>query len=91
MRADAGSVGGRAVELLTEWPEFAELDWPDLAMLMADPVIVDTRNLLPVDKVTEAGFRLVALGRPAQPCAVRSASRNATNASYSSRWSTGSW
>lgn len=52
-----------ALVVLTEWPEFAELDWPALAAGMSRPVIVDTRNLLPVDKVTESGFRLVALGR----------------------------
>ncbi|WP_447007022.1 UDP-glucose dehydrogenase family protein [Saccharothrix isguenensis] len=51
--------------VLTEWPEFAELDWPNLAAAMTAQVIVDTRNLLPVDKVTEAGFHLVSLGRPA--------------------------
>ncbi|WP_309117441.1 UDP-glucose/GDP-mannose dehydrogenase family protein [Saccharothrix sp.] len=52
-----------ALVVLTEWPEFAELDWPALAAGMSQPVIVDTRNLLPVDKVTESGFQLVALGR----------------------------
>ncbi|GAA0207234.1 UDP-glucose/GDP-mannose dehydrogenase family protein [Saccharothrix mutabilis subsp. mutabilis] len=52
-----------ALVVLTEWPEFAELDWPALAAGMSRPVIVDTRNLLPADKVTESGFQLVALGR----------------------------
>ncbi|XVV06402.1 UDP-glucose dehydrogenase family protein [Actinosynnema sp. CA-248983] len=52
-----------ALVVLTEWPEFAELDWPALAAGMSRPVIVDTRNLLPVDKVTESGFQLVAIGR----------------------------
>ncbi|RKT54046.1 UDP-glucose dehydrogenase family protein [Saccharothrix australiensis] len=52
-----------ALVVLTEWPEFAELDWPAVAAGMGRPVIVDTRNLLPVDKVTESGIRLVATGR----------------------------
>ncbi|MBB5960235.1 UDPglucose 6-dehydrogenase [Saccharothrix tamanrassetensis] len=52
-----------ALVVLTEWPEFAELDWPALAAGMSRPVIVDTRNVLPVDKVTESGIRLVATGR----------------------------
>ncbi|MFT7838535.1 UDP-glucose/GDP-mannose dehydrogenase family protein [Saccharothrix sp. BKS2] len=51
--------------VLTEWPEFAELDWPALAGVVRRRVIVDTRNLLPVDKVVEAGFHLVTLGRRA--------------------------
>jgi UDPglucose 6-dehydrogenase len=65
--AEAVARDADGLVVLTEWPEFAELDWPNLAAVMADPVIVDTRNLLPVDKVTEAGFHVVALGRPAQP------------------------
>ncbi|MBW4720543.1 UDP-glucose dehydrogenase family protein [Saccharothrix obliqua] len=51
----------RALVVLTEWPEFAELDWPSLEV--AERVVVDTRNVLPADKVREAGFRLVATGR----------------------------
>jgi UDPglucose 6-dehydrogenase len=49
--------------VLTEWPEFAELDWPDLAQRMANRLILDTRNVVPRDKVTEAGFRLLSTGR----------------------------
>ncbi|GAA1339402.1 UDP-glucose dehydrogenase family protein [Saccharothrix algeriensis] len=52
-----------ALVVLTEWPEFAELDWPAVAAGMSRPVIVDTRNLLPADKVTESGIRLVGTGR----------------------------
>jgi UDPglucose 6-dehydrogenase len=62
--AEAVAEGADGLVVLTEWPEFAELDWTDLAAMMTRPVIVDTRNLLPVEKVTEAGFRLVSLGRP---------------------------
>ncbi|WP_433271935.1 UDP-glucose dehydrogenase family protein [Actinosynnema sp. CS-041913] len=54
-----------ALVVLTEWPEFAELDWPAVAAGMSRPVIVDTRNLLPADKVTESGIRLVSTGRAA--------------------------
>ena len=49
--------------MLTEWPEFAELDWPELADEVNSPLIFDTRNVLPRDKVTEAGFRLIRTGR----------------------------
>lgn len=55
----------QAAVVLTEWPEFAELDWPALAAGMADQVIVDTRNVVPAPKVREAGFRLVMTGRRA--------------------------
>lgn len=49
--------------VLTEWPEFAELDWPELAETVRHPRIFDTRNVLPQDKVREAGFRLIRTGR----------------------------
>ncbi|MEU0877298.1 UDP-glucose/GDP-mannose dehydrogenase family protein [Lentzea sp. NPDC005914] len=49
--------------VLTEWPEFAELDWPELADTVRNPRIFDTRNVLPEDKVREAGFRLITTGR----------------------------
>ncbi|ONI80513.1 UDP-glucose 6-dehydrogenase [Saccharothrix sp. ALI-22-I] len=64
---EAVAEGADGLVVLTEWPEFAELDWPNLAAAMTRPIIIDTRNLLPGDKVTEAGFHLIALGRPAQP------------------------
>ncbi|MGM1059406.1 UDP-glucose dehydrogenase family protein, partial [Saccharothrix sp. Mg75] len=55
--AEAAAEAADGVVVLTEWPEFAELDWSDLAAAMPGRVIVDTRNLLPADKVAEAGFR----------------------------------
>ena len=38
--------GADAAILVTEWPEFAELDWEELARRMANPLIVDGRNFL---------------------------------------------
>lgn len=52
-----------ALVVLTEWPEFAELDWIRLAEEVHCPVIVDTRDLLPAEKVRAAGFRLITIGR----------------------------
>ncbi|GGM86710.1 UDP-glucose 6-dehydrogenase [Lentzea pudingi] len=49
--------------VLTEWPEFAELDWPDLAERVRCPLLFDTRNVVPRDKVEDAGFRLIRTGR----------------------------
>ncbi|KOV81291.1 UDP glucose 6-dehydrogenase [Nocardia sp. NRRL S-836] len=63
---DSAAAAARDVDMLvvlTEWPEFAELDWPELAQHTAIPRILDTRNVLPRDKVTEAGFLLVTTGR----------------------------
>ncbi|MEV4313888.1 UDP-glucose/GDP-mannose dehydrogenase family protein [Actinocrispum sp. NPDC049592] len=53
-----------AIVVLTEWPEFAELDWAELAGEVSRPVVVDTRDVVPAEKARSAGFRLVAIGRP---------------------------
>ena len=38
--------GADAAVLVTEWPEFAELDWAEAAARMARPLLVDGRNFL---------------------------------------------
>ena len=38
--------GADAAVLVTEWPEFAELDWAEAASRMARPLLVDGRNFL---------------------------------------------
>ncbi|WP_372672829.1 UDP-glucose dehydrogenase family protein [Amycolatopsis kentuckyensis] len=51
-----------ALVVLTEWPEFRDLDWARLAASAAQPIVVDTRNLLDPDAV--AGFTHVGVGTP---------------------------
>jgi UDPglucose 6-dehydrogenase len=53
-----------AIVVLTEWPEFADLDWTRMAEEVRHPVVVDSRDLLPAEKVEAAGFRLIATGKP---------------------------
>ncbi|MGW4487346.1 UDP-glucose dehydrogenase family protein [Amycolatopsis sp. NPDC004368] len=53
-----------ALVVLTEWPQFRDLDWARLAAATARPVIVDTRNLLDADLLTAAGFSRFGVGRP---------------------------
>ncbi len=55
--------GADAAVLVTEWPEFAELDWAAAAERMARPVIVDGRNFLDPDALVKAGFRYEGIGR----------------------------
>jgi UDPglucose 6-dehydrogenase len=52
-----------AVVVLTEWPEFRELDFDKVASLMARPTIVDTRNVLEPDEVRSAGLTYQGMGR----------------------------
>jgi UDPglucose 6-dehydrogenase len=56
--------GADAGVLVTEWPEFAELDWPEVARRMANPLLVDGRNFLDPEAVRAAGIMYEAIGRP---------------------------
>jgi UDPglucose 6-dehydrogenase len=57
--------GADAAVLVTEWAEFAELDWPAAAARMARPLIVDGRNFLDPAALRAAGFEYEGIGRPA--------------------------
>jgi UDPglucose 6-dehydrogenase len=55
---------------VTEWPEFAELDWASLRDRMATPLVVDGRNFLDPQTLKRAGFAYEGIGVPgteAQP------------------------
>jgi UDPglucose 6-dehydrogenase len=56
--------GADAVVLVTEWPEFAELDWAEAKARMANPLIVDGRNFLEAETLRDAGFTYEGIGRP---------------------------
>jgi UDPglucose 6-dehydrogenase len=55
--------GADAAVLVTEWPEFAELDWPEVARRMARPLVVDGRNFLDPRALIAAGFEYEGIGR----------------------------
>jgi UDPglucose 6-dehydrogenase len=55
--------GADAAVLVTEWPEFAELDWVEVASRMARPLIVDGRNFLDAEALKSAGFEYEGIGR----------------------------
>jgi UDPglucose 6-dehydrogenase len=56
--------GADAAVLVTEWPEFAELDWAgEVKRLMAKPVVVDGRNFLDRDALRAAGYAYEGIGR----------------------------
>jgi UDPglucose 6-dehydrogenase len=55
--------GADAAVLVTEWSEFAELDWAEVAGRMARPLIVDGRNFLDPDSLTAAGFEYEGIGK----------------------------
>jgi UDPglucose 6-dehydrogenase len=55
--------GADAVVLVTEWREFAELDWAAAATRMARPLIVDGRNFLDPKALAAAGFEYEGIGK----------------------------
>jgi len=55
--------GADAAVLVTEWAEFAELDWAVAAERMTRPLIVDGRNFLDPEKLVGAGFEYEGIGR----------------------------
>ncbi|ERN41530.1 nucleotide sugar dehydrogenase [Rubidibacter lacunae KORDI 51-2] len=55
--------GCDALVLVTDWKEFADLDFAKMASLMNNPVAIDGRNFLNRDKLESAGFRYIGIGR----------------------------
>jgi UDPglucose 6-dehydrogenase len=54
-----------ALVIVTEWEQFRALDLARLKKEMAQPVIVDLRNIYRPDEMTEHGFTYESIGRPA--------------------------
>jgi UDPglucose 6-dehydrogenase len=55
--------GADAAVLVTEWPEFRELDWAAARDSMRQPLVVDGRNFLDGDLLRKAGFTYEGVGR----------------------------
>jgi UDPglucose 6-dehydrogenase len=55
--------GADAAVLVTEWPEFADLDWSTAAARMARPLLIDGRNFLDPEALRKAGFEYEGIGR----------------------------
>ncbi len=55
--------GADALVLVTEWPEFAELDWQEVATRMPGRLVIDGRNFVDPEAVRAAGFIYEGIGR----------------------------
>jgi UDPglucose 6-dehydrogenase len=56
--------GADAVVLVTEWPEFRELDWAgEVKRRLNTPVVIDGRNFLDREALIAAGFTYEGIGR----------------------------
>jgi UDPglucose 6-dehydrogenase len=61
--AEDALAGADAAVLVTEWPEFRELDWAAAKDSMARPLVVDGRNFLDADLLRQHGFTYEGVGR----------------------------
>jgi UDPglucose 6-dehydrogenase len=52
-----------AIVLVTEWPEFAQLDWNELARSTRGSLVIDGRNFLDGASARAAGFTYEGIGR----------------------------
>ena len=51
------------IAILTEWQEFAELDWQKIAGMVRKKNIMDCRNLLNASEIKELGFKYACIGK----------------------------
>jgi UDPglucose 6-dehydrogenase len=58
--------GADALVIVTEWEQFRALDLDRLKKTMRAPVIVDLRNVYPIEEMTRHGFVYESVGRPRQ-------------------------
>jgi UDPglucose 6-dehydrogenase len=58
--------GADAVVLVTEWPEFLELDLAAVRRSMRGSLLVDGRNFIDPQAARAAGLIYEAIGRPSQ-------------------------
>ncbi len=62
----AAADGVDAVVLVTEWDALRALDLDRIAGRMAQPILVDLRNIYPPEEAEAAGLRWYGVGRPAR-------------------------
>jgi UDPglucose 6-dehydrogenase len=58
------AAGADALVLLTEWNEFRALDLARIGRLLAEPLIIDLRNIYQPAEMAAAGLSYVSIGRP---------------------------
>ena len=55
--------GANAAVVITEWDEFRALDLARVKAALAEPIVVDLRNIYPINTMKTLGFRYVCVGR----------------------------
>ena len=60
---DCLAVGCDAVVVVTDWPQYRELDFEEIAKRMSGKLVLDARNYLQPAQVRNAGLEYVGIGR----------------------------
>jgi UDPglucose 6-dehydrogenase len=60
-----------AMMIVTEWPQFRDLDWRAIEKSMARPLILDGRNLLNCEQMRALGFEYQGTGKPFEEIQLR--------------------
>ncbi|HEY5794020.1 MAG TPA: UDP-glucose/GDP-mannose dehydrogenase family protein [Bosea sp. (in: a-proteobacteria)] len=68
--------GADALAVVTEWDEFRALDLDRVKRSLVEPVIVDLRNIYPVEDMRVRGFTYLSIGRKSVNLSQRSAARD---------------
>ncbi len=53
-----------ALVVVTEWPEFKNLDLSEVKKIMKNPVVIDGRNIFEPQRMKSLGFNYSGIGRP---------------------------
>jgi UDPglucose 6-dehydrogenase len=64
--AYAAATDAEALVVCTEWDEFRTLDLAKLHSVMAQPIVLDGRNVFDPKKMAESGFVYKSIGRPCE-------------------------
>ncbi len=59
--------GSDALLILTDWPEFRQLDYGAIQQSMRHPVLVDPYNMLDEEEIVQSGFQYWGIGRGRVP------------------------
>lgn len=62
-KAEDAAEHADALLILTEWPEYNELNWANIAAKMKTPIVIDARNQLSPEKAKEDGLIYSGIGR----------------------------
>jgi UDPglucose 6-dehydrogenase len=55
--------GADALVIVTDWPEFKNLDFDLIKSVMKTPVLIDSRNMFDAEQLMAKGFRYFGVGR----------------------------